>query len=111
MWDVLVGQHKDKNMFDLIVKVQPGQQVGTREPSLISLGSRILRNLNVTSRVEQPFEDCRADGQPSCGEAGSREIGEEVVRGWEEGVEGRGLDPRGSTSVVVEVAIEEEGIP
>ena len=77
VWDVLVGQHKDKNMFDLIVNVQRHSQQEeeedtTREPSL---SSHIMRNLNVTSRIDRPFGDhSEADGLTSGVDAETAEV-------------------------------------
>ena len=75
VWDVLVGQHKDKNLFDLIVKVEPRRTESGETPksSVISLSSHDMRDLNVSSRIERPFEEYGADGEQSDNNSTARD--------------------------------------
>ena len=126
VWDVLMGQHKNKNMFDLIVKGEPAL---SREPSLISLSSLARRVLRVTSRHQRPFDDddqideefdnhqreldCEGVrwGEVSSGDVReeARSLSGEGVESWEREVEGEGDEGvlKFNNSVVVEVTIEE----
>lgn len=56
VWDVVRGAHKGKNMFDIMIKVEPIPEQQLREPSLISLSSRNMHNLNIKYVIERPFE-------------------------------------------------------
>ena len=121
----MMGAHKGKNIFDIMVKVRPAPEGQPREPSFISLSSNIMRALNITYVVERPFE---------CEESSRRNMGEVSESGGVGSVhviaedQGRDTDGRhwcgdvgggqsdggkdvgeheGPTSVVVEVVMEE----
>ena len=122
-WDVMMGAHKGKNIFDIMVKVRPAPEGQPREPSFISLSSSIMSALNVTCVVERPFE-CEQSSRRNVGEVSeSGEVGSviaedqgrdtdgrhwygDVGRGQSDGGKDVG-EHEGPTSVVVQVAMEE----
>ena len=112
-----MGQHKNKNTFDLIVKVEQRQEPLSHEPSSVSLSSLVMRILKVTSRIQRPFDDCGGDGDLGCEETGpgegsaSTEEETNIMNQQDGEREGEGeervLESSKSTSVVVEVVMEE----
>lgn len=57
VWDVMIGSAKGQTIFDFVIKVDPIPSWKLREPSLISLSSTALRELNVVWRVDRAYED------------------------------------------------------
>ena len=123
VWDVMMGAHKGKNVFDIMIKVRPAPEGQPREPSFISLSSSIMSALNIAHVIERPFE-CEQKSQKNMGEVSGSEGAESVIaedqgRGTDErhlcGDVGRGCNDGDKdageherpTSVVVDVVMEE----
>lgn len=121
VWDVMTGAHKGKNLFDILIKVEPVSEEQFREPSLISLSSRTMQDLKITFVTERPFECSQENFE-------EEEFEESLSTGaddWEgerggiadhtlDGAVSRGLNGgenarqhEGSSAVVVEVVMEE----
>ena len=121
VWDVMMGAHAGKNLFDIMIKVTPvpeGQL--NREPSVISLSGSVMSALNITHMTERPFE-CEQHSLRNIEEGSRSEVVEymiaedhtasrhsagDVGRGQNDGGEVVG-EHSGPTSVVVEVVMEE----
>ena len=82
VWDVVKGAHKGKNLFDIMIKVEPIPERQLREPSLISLSSKKMKDLNIKYVIERPFECSQGNLEEEEVEECEESLGT-TADGWE----------------------------
>ena len=109
MWDVVVGTAKGQTIFDFVIKVDPIPSWQLKEPSLISLSSNAMQELNIVWRIDRAYEGAEETEDTEMGIFDNQDTSDELSESYE--VETR---PSGRTTgtspipVTVDVVIEEE---